>query len=205
MLSQTSMAPPWHQHHVLHFNRSELNNTSSLLQSSHCTVMKIVIKSQMTKPICPTVLQPQQITYSNTFTHVNQELQFLLTSPSLYMLVNLHFRTRYISPVLTFMPAAAAGPPGSTAWMWQGLLPRTTKPQPTASPTIWGTTRTHVDITWHLAIFYTHGLVFKPHQNVHLLKCVVVASKWIFVVRLSPSYTVPTMSITNIHTLQPCL
>lgn len=39
-------------------------------------------------------------------------------------------------PVFTFMPAAAAGPPGSTAWMWQGLLPRTTKPQPTASPTI---------------------------------------------------------------------
>lgn len=36
------------------------------------------------------------------------------------------------------MPAAAAGPPGSTAWMWQGLLPRTTNPQPTASPIIWG-------------------------------------------------------------------
>lgn len=37
----------------------------------------------------------------------------------------------------TFIPAAAAGPLGSTAWMWHGLLPRTTKPQPTASPTIW--------------------------------------------------------------------
>lgn len=36
----------------------------------------------------------------------------------------------------TFIPAAAAGPLGSTAWMWHGLLPRTTKPQPTASPTI---------------------------------------------------------------------
>lgn len=32
---------------------------------------------------------------------------------------------------------SAAGPLGSTAWMWHGLLPRTTKPQPTASPTIW--------------------------------------------------------------------
>ena len=38
--------------------------------------------------------------------------------------------------IRTFIPAAAAGPLGSTAWMWHGLLPRTTKPQPTASPTI---------------------------------------------------------------------
>jgi len=36
----------------------------------------------------------------------------------------------------TFIPTAAAGPPGSTAWTWQGLLPLTTNPQPTASPTI---------------------------------------------------------------------
>lgn len=54
---------------------------------------------------------------------------------------HLFIHTRYARSFLllkfTFMPAAAAGPPGSTAWMWQGLLPRTTKPQPTASPTIW--------------------------------------------------------------------
>lgn len=37
---------------------------------------------------------------------------------------------------ITFIPAAAAGPLGSTAWMWQGLFPLTTKPQPTASPMI---------------------------------------------------------------------
>lgn len=36
----------------------------------------------------------------------------------------------------TFNPAAAAGPQGSTAWMWHGRLPLTTNPQPTASPTI---------------------------------------------------------------------
>lgn len=44
---------------------------------------------------------------------------------------------RHLSVGRTFIPAAAAGPLGSTAWMWHGLLPRTTKPQPTASPTIW--------------------------------------------------------------------
>lgn len=36
----------------------------------------------------------------------------------------------------TFNPAAAAGPQGSTAWMWHGRPPLTTNPQPTASPTI---------------------------------------------------------------------
>lgn len=53
--------------------------------------------------------------------------------------VSLHeyLRSYYIShDAPTFIPAAAAGPQGSTAWMWHGLLPLTTKPQPTASPTI---------------------------------------------------------------------
>lgn len=36
--------------------------------------------------------------------------------------------------LFTFTPAAAAGLPGSTAWIWHGARPRTTKPQPTASP-----------------------------------------------------------------------
>lgn len=60
----------------------------------------------------------------------------------LYFINSLSVRTSsytrwFLLLAFTFMPAAAAGPPGSTAWMWQGLLPRTTKPQPTASPTIW--------------------------------------------------------------------
>ena len=82
-------------------------------------------------------------------------------------------RPPHVSPVLTFMPAAAAGPPGSTAWMWQGLLPRTTKPQPTASPTIWGTKETHVETIWHLsdcADIHSTILTFRVRQILKLFR-----------------------------------
>lgn len=73
--------------------------------------------------------------------------------------------------VLTFMPAAAAGPPGSTAWMWHGLLPRTTKPQPTASPTIYTTKENWlVGVKSHCCYFCFLTITFSVSQSVSPLK-----------------------------------
>lgn len=72
----------------------------------------------------------------------------------------------------TFIPAAAAGPLGSTAWMWHGLLPRTTKPQPTASPTIWRGKPQWVIGRWSLAIC----LSFQEKENQPRIKVHVLTS-----------------------------
>lgn len=95
----------------------------------------------------------------------------------------------------TFIPAAAAGPLGSTAWMWHGLLPRTTKPQPTASPTIWRGKPQWVIGRWSLAI----RLSFQEKENQPRIKVCVLTFSPLFYLNLVGEHDSLLLSQTQVY------